>query len=158
MPADPTTRLRELGYELPDVPAPAGSYVPAVRSGSLVFTAGQVPLVAGKPSHTGKVGDSVSVEEARESARICALNALAAAAAECGGLDRIGRIVKVTGFVASAPGFNRQPEVLNGASDFLGEVFGDAGEHARSAVGVAELPLDVPVEVELVVEVGSPNR
>jgi enamine deaminase RidA (YjgF/YER057c/UK114 family) len=148
---DPENRLRELGFELPDVPSPAGSYVPAVRAGDLVFTAGQLPLESGELHLIGKVGDAVSVDEAQEAARLCALNALAAAAAETGGLDGISRIVKVTGFVASAPGFNGQPQVLNGASEFLGEVFGDAGLHARSAVGVAELPMDAPVEVELVV-------
>ena len=148
---DPETRLRELGYELPAVPAPAGSYVPATRAGEVFFTAGQLPLEAGELHLTGKVGDAVSVDEARDAARLCALNALAAAAAETGGLGGIGRIVKVTGFVASAPGFNDQPEVLNGASEFLGEVFGDAGLHARAAVGVAELPMDAPVEVEIVV-------
>ena len=151
----PSSRLRDAGHELPEVPTPAGSYVPAVRSGSLVFTAGQLPLVNGNLYRTGKVGDTVSVEEAKECARICALNALAAAASEAGGLDDIARIVKVTGFVASAAGFNRQPEVINGASDFLGEVFGDAGKHARSAVGVSELPLDAPVEVEIAVELRS---
>ncbi len=148
----PSSRLRDAGYKLPGVPAPAGSYVPAVSSGSLVFTAGQLPFVDGNLSRTGKVGAAVSVEEARECARTCALNALAAAATEAGGTDNIARIVKVTGFVASAPGFNRQPEVINGASDFLGEVFGDAGRHARSAVGVSELPLDAPVEVEVIAE------
>jgi enamine deaminase RidA (YjgF/YER057c/UK114 family) len=148
---DPENRLRELGFELPDVPSPAGSYVPATRAGDLVFTAGQLPLESGELHLRGKVGDAVSVDEAQEAARLCALNALAAAAAETGGLDGISRIVKVTGFVASAPGFNGQPQVLNGASEFLGEVFGDAGLHARSAVGVAELPMDAPVEVELVV-------
>jgi enamine deaminase RidA (YjgF/YER057c/UK114 family) len=148
----PETRLRELGYELPPVPQPAGSYVPATRAGTLLFTAGQVPLQGGELAKTGKVGDSVTLEEAQEAARLCALNALAAAAAEAGGLNNISRIVKVTGFVASAEGFNGQPQVLNGASDLLGEVFGEAGLHARSAVGVAELPLDAPVEVELVAE------
>lgn len=148
----PEERLRELGLELPPVPKPAGSYVPAVRSGSLVFTAGQVPFVGGELRRTGRVGEDVGVEEAKDAARTCALNALAAAAAEAGGLDGISRIVKVTGFVASAPGFNRQPEVVNGASDLLGEIFGEAGLHARSAVGVAELPLGAPVEVEIVVE------
>lgn len=147
----PESRLRELGLELPAVPAPAGSYVPATRSGELVFTAGQLPFEGGGLLFSGKVGDAVSPDEAREAARLCALNALAAAAAETGGLDGIERIVKVTGFVASAPGFNGQAGVLNGASELLGEVFGDAGLHARSAVGVAELPLDAPVEVELVV-------
>ena len=151
MGSNPETRLRELGLELPDVPAPAGAYVPATRAGDLVFTAGQLPLEAGELHLTGKVGEAVSVDEASEAARLCALNALAAAAAEAGGLDGISRIVKVTGFVASAPGFNGQPQVLNGASEFLGEVFGNAGLHARSAVGVAELPLNAPVEVELVV-------
>ena len=148
--ASPEVRLRELGYELPPVPQPAGSYVPATRAGTLLFTAGQVPLQGGELAKTGKVGDSVTLEEAQEAARLCALNALAAA--EAGGLNNISRIVKVTGFVASAEGFNGQPQVLNGASDLLGEVFGEAGLHARSAVGVAELPLDAPVEVELVAE------
>lgn len=150
---NPHSRLKELGYELPEVPSPAGSYVPAVRSGDLVFTAGQVPFRDGKLAFAGKVGAAVSLEEAQEAARICALNALAAAAEAAGGLENIARIVKVVGFVASAQGFNQQPQVVNGASDLLGEVFGDAGLHARSAVGVAELPLDAPVEVELVAEV-----
>ncbi|BBL78710.1 LysR family transcriptional regulator [Rubrobacter xylanophilus] len=149
---DPRTRLEELGYELPDVPSPAGSYVPAMRSGDLVFTAGQVPFRGGELAFTGKVGEAVNLEEARKAARICALNALAAAAEAAGGLQNIARIVKVVGFVASAPGFNQQPQVIDGASDLLGELFGEAGLHARSAVGVAELPLDAPVEVELVVE------
>ena len=151
MAQDPVHRLRELGFELPDVPAPAGSYVPATRAGDLIFTAGQLPLEAGELRLKGKVGETVTVDEAQEAARLCAINALAAAAAQAGGLGGISRIVKVTGFVASAPGFNDQPQVLNGASEFLGEVFGDAGLHARSAVGVAELPMDAPVEVELVV-------
>lgn len=148
---DPETRLRELGFELPDIPAPAGAYVPATRAGDLIFTAGQLPFEAGELNLKGKVGDAVSVDDARKAARLCALNALAAVAAQAGGLTAISRIVKVTGFVASAPGFDGQPEVLNGASEFLGEVFGDAGLHARSAVGVAELPMNAPVEVELVV-------
>ncbi|HET7478319.1 MAG TPA: RidA family protein [Rubrobacteraceae bacterium] len=152
--ASPSERLRELGYDLPAVPAPAGSYLPAAKSGNLVFTAGQLPFENGELRKTGKVGDVVSAEEATEAARLCALNALAAAASETGGLDSIRRVVKVTGFVASAPGFNAQPQVLNGASDFIGEVFGEAGLHARSAIGVAELPLDSPVEVEIVVETG----
>ena len=149
---DPTSRLKELGHELPPVPTPAGSYVPATRSGHLIFTAGQLPFKDGDLAFTGKVGDTVSVDDAKEAARLCALNALAAVAAESGGLNSISRIVKVTGYVASAPGFTRQPEVLNGASDFLGDVFGEAGLHARSAVGVSELPLGAPVEVEIVVE------
>ena len=154
--ASPEARLRELGHELPPVPRPAGSYVPATRAGTLIFTAGQLPFRGGDLSRTGKVGAAVTLEEAQEAARLCALNALAAAAAEAGGLNNIGRIVKVSGFVASGTGFNDQPQVLNGASDFLGEVFGEAGLHVRSAVGVAELPLDAPVEVELVVELGGP--
>ena len=150
MPPDPASRLRDLGLELPPVPKPAGSYVPATRAGTLIFTAGQVPLEEGQLRLTGKVGDDVSPEEAREAARTCALNAVAAAAEAAGGLNNLREIVKVTGFVASSPGFNGQPDVLNGASEFLGEVFGDSGLHARSAVGVAELPMDAPVEVELV--------
>ncbi|GAY10897.1 RidA family protein [Pseudonocardia sp. N23] len=145
-------KLRELGIALPAVPPPAGSYVPARRSGSLVFTAGQVPIVDGKVAATGKVGAEVSAEDAYGLARACALNALAAVDALVG-IDSITAVIKVVGFVASAPGFNGQPKVINGASDLLGEVFGEAGLHARSAVGVAELPLDVPVEVELIVEV-----
>jgi enamine deaminase RidA (YjgF/YER057c/UK114 family) len=148
----PEVRLSQLGLELPAVPEPAGAYVPATRAGSLVFTAGQLPFENGELRKTGKVGDAISAEEAHAAARLCALNALAAAAAEAGGLDRIGRVVKVTGFVASAAGFNAQPQVINGASELIGEVFGEAGLHARSAVGVAELPLDAPVEVELVAE------
>lgn len=146
-----SARLRELGVALPPVAAPAGSYVPAKRSGSLVFTAGQLPVVDGTPAATGKVGAEVTPEQAAGLARICALNALAAVDALVG-LDAVAGVVKVVGFVASAPGFTGQPGVLNGASDLLAEVFGEAGRHARSAVGVAELPLGAPVEVELVVE------
>jgi enamine deaminase RidA (YjgF/YER057c/UK114 family) len=152
MATNPETRLDELGIELPEAPAPAGAYIPAMRAGNLVFTAGQLPFEAGELNLRGKVGDAIGVDEAREAARLCAINALAAAATQTGGLTGISRIVKVTGFVASAPGFNGQPEVINGASEFLDEVFGDAGLHARSAIGVAELPMDAPVEVELVVE------
>ena len=145
-------RLKELGYELPSVPNPAGSYVPATSAGSLLFTAGQLPLEDGQLRYTGKVGKDVSVEEAKEASRLCTLNALAAVEVEAGSLENVRRVVKVTGYVASAAGFNRQPEVINGASNLLGEVFGERGTHARSAVGVAELPLDAPVEVELIVE------
>ena len=152
----PTDRLRDLGLELPPVPSPAGSYVPATRAGTLVFTAGQLPFRDGELHATGKVGEAVTPEEATEAARLCALNALAAAAEKAGGLDNLRDVVKVTGFVASAPGFNGQPGVLNGASELLGEVFGDAGLHARSAVGVSELPLDSPVEVEIVVSLDPP--
>ena len=156
MASDPLARLRELGHELPEVPAPAGAYVPAVRAGSLVFTAGQLPFEEGELRKTGKVGATVTLEEAQQAARRCALNALAAAAAEAGGLERVARVVKVTGYVASAPDFNRQPEVITGASDLIGGVFGESGRHARSAVGVAVLPLDAPVEVELVADLGDP--
>ena len=152
MATSPEARLDELGVELPKAPAPAGSYVPATRANNLVFTAGQLPFEEGELNFQGKVGDAIGVDRAREAARLCALNALAAAATQTDGLAGISRIIKVTGFVASAPGFNGQPQVLNGASEFLGEVFGEAGLHARSAVGVAELPMDAPVEVELVVE------
>ncbi len=147
-----TARLSELGLTLPTVVAPLAAYVPAVRTGNLVYTSGQLPMVDGKLSAQGKVGAEVSAEDAREVARLCALNALAAVDALVG-LDNVTRVVKVVGFVASAPGFNGQPGVVNGASELLGEVFGDAGAHARSAVGVAELPVDAPVEVELIVEV-----
>lgn len=145
-------RLRDLGIELPEVVPPAGAYAPAVRSGSLVFTAGQVPVVAGRIVATGKVGAEVDAGEAAGLARTCALNALAAVHALVG-IDAVRRVVKVTGFVASAPGFTDQPAVVDGASALFGEVFGDAGAHARSAVGVAELPMNVPVELEIVVEV-----
>ena len=155
MSQNPQERMRELGLELPQIPSPAGSYVPAVRTGNLVFTAGQVSFEDGEIRVTGKVGDAVSLEEAQHAARLCALNALAAAASEAGGLDRISRIIKVVGYVASAPGFNGQPQVVNGASDLLGEIFGENGHHARSAVGVFELPLGVPVEIEMIVELVS---
>ncbi len=147
-----SVRLGELGVVLPPVAAPLASYVPAVRTGNLVYTSGQLPLEAGKLARTGKVGDEVSPEEGKAMARICALNALAAVNALVG-VDAVKQVVKVVGFVASAPGFNGQPGVVNGASELLAEVFGDKGVHARSAVGVSELPLDAPVEVEMIVEV-----
>jgi len=149
----PTERLAELGLTLPPVATPQAAYVPAVRTGAYVYVSGQVPVVDGKLPATGKVGAEVSPADAAGLARICVLNAIAAAAAAAGGLDRIRRIVKVVGFVASAPGFNGQPLVVNGASELLIEVFGEEGRHARSAIGVAELPLDAPVEVELIAEV-----
>jgi enamine deaminase RidA (YjgF/YER057c/UK114 family) len=145
-------KLAELGLELPNVATPAGAYVPAVISGNLVFTAGQIPLVDGVLMATGKVGNEISPEFAKEIAQRCALNALAAVKSVLGDLSRVKRVVKVVGFVASTPEFTGQPGVLNGASELLGKVFGDAGLHARSAVGVASLPLDAPVEVELIVE------
>ncbi len=140
-------RLAELGIELPEVAPPVAAYIPAVRTGNLVYTSGQVAREL-----TGKVGAEVSEADAKDAARGCALNALAAVDALVG-LDAVVRVVKVVGFVASAPGFTGQPEVINGASELLNEVFGEAGAHARSAVGVAELPLGVPVEVEMIVEV-----
>jgi enamine deaminase RidA (YjgF/YER057c/UK114 family) len=148
----PLTRLAELGIELPRAAAPVAAYVPAVRTGSLVYTSGQVPFVDGKLAAAGKVGGAVSPELAAELAWTCALNCLAAVH-ELVGLDSVVRVVKVLGFVASTPEFTGQPAVINGASDLLVRVFGDAGAHARSAVGVAVLPLDSPVEVELIVEV-----
>ncbi|MFY9809548.1 MAG: RidA family protein [Pseudonocardiaceae bacterium] len=145
-------RLTELGLVLPPVAAPAGVYLPAVRTGSLVFTAGQLPLVEGVLAATGKLGSQIDAAQGQQLARTCMLNALAAVDGLVG-LDAVLRVVKVVGFVASAPGFTAQPAVLNGASELLGEVFGGAGAHARSAVGVAELPMGAPIEVELVVEV-----
>jgi enamine deaminase RidA (YjgF/YER057c/UK114 family) len=148
----PSERLAELGLNLPPVAPPQAAYVPALRTGNYVYVSGQLPIVDGKLQATGKVGEAVSAEEAALLARMCALNGLAAAASVAGGLDAIRRIVKVTGFVASVPSFNGQSVVINGASEFLIEVFGEAGRHARSAVGMAVLPLDSPVEVELIVE------
>ena len=145
-------RLRELGYELPGVAKPLASYVPAVRVGDQVWTSGQLPLVEGALPLTGKVGAEVTTKQAQEQARIAALNALAAIDAEVG-LDNVSRVVKIVGFVASDPAYADQPVVINGASDFIGEVFGDAGKHARSAVGVAALPKNAPVEIELIVEI-----
>jgi enamine deaminase RidA (YjgF/YER057c/UK114 family) len=149
----PAERLAALGLTLPPVAAPVAAYVPAVRTGRYVYTSGQLPTVDGKLPAVGKVGDAVSAQDAAGMARTCALNALAAAASAAGGLEAIRRIVKVTGFVASAPGFGAQAQVINGASELLIEVFGEDGKHSRSAVGVAELPLNAPVEVELIAEV-----
>jgi enamine deaminase RidA (YjgF/YER057c/UK114 family) len=145
-------RLKELGLTLPAVVPPVASYVPAVRTGDYVYTSGQLPMVDGQLPASGKVGGMVTAEQAQDLARTCALNALAAIDALVG-LDSVVKVVKVVGFVASVPDFTGQPGVINGASELLGEVFGDAGRHARSAVGVAVLPLDAPVEVEVVVQV-----
>jgi enamine deaminase RidA (YjgF/YER057c/UK114 family) len=148
-------RLTELGITLPPVPAPAAAYVPAVRTGSYVWTAGQLPFVDGALPVAGKVGEGeglVSPSVAKDLARTAVLNALAAVAEQAGSLDRVARVVKLIGFVASDPSFTGQPQVVNGASELLGELFGAAGLHARTAVGVAVLPLDAPVEIELVVE------
>ncbi|PRA80767.1 RidA family protein [Microbacterium sp. MYb66] len=142
-------RLAELGIELPAVAAPVAAYVPAVTHGGLVYTSGQLPFVDGALPAVGKVGAEVSAEDAKTYARTCALNALAAAADAAGGIDRIAGVLRVGGFVASAEGFTGQPGIVNGASEVLGEIFGDAGRHARAAVGVAELPLGSPVEVEV---------
>ncbi|MFN0096297.1 MAG: RidA family protein [Dehalococcoidia bacterium] len=146
-------RLVELGLTLPQLPAAAGLYAPCVQSGSLLFISGQIPLREGRPMAQGKVGARFTADEAAVFARQCALQGLAAARSHLGSLDRVTRVVKVTGFVASAPGFTEQPKVINGASALLIDVFGEAGKHARAAVGLAELPLGVPVEVEFIFEV-----
>jgi enamine deaminase RidA (YjgF/YER057c/UK114 family) len=145
-------RLKELGIVIPEVATPVASYVPAQVTGNILYTAGQLPFFDGALLATGKVGGEVTATEAIELARVCTLNALAAAQSVLGSLDRITQIVKVNGFVASTPDFIGQPTVLNGASELLGEIFGDVGKHARAAVGVAVLPLDAPVEVELIIE------
>jgi enamine deaminase RidA (YjgF/YER057c/UK114 family) len=151
----PEDRLAALGLTLPTVTPPVAAYVPAVRTGSYVYTAGQLPVVDGELAATGKVGADIGTAEASALARTCALNALAAVASVAGGLGAVRRIVKVTGFVASAPDFTQQAQVVNGASELLIAVFGEAGRHARSAVGMAVLPLDAPVEVELIAEVAD---
>ena len=153
----PEARLKELGIELPAVPKPIASYVPAVRTGNLVFLAGQGPLAGGKPTVTGKVGAELTEEEGYKAARATILVSLAVLRGEIGSLDRVTRVVKLVGWVNSAPGFTRQPWVINGASDLLVESFGEAGRHARSSVGANELPLNIPVEIELVVEVAPPT-
>ena len=149
----PEDRLTEMGLSVPEVPKPVASYIPALRTGNYVFTSGQLPMRTGTLIATGKVGGEVTTEEAVECARQCALNALAAVRAEIGELSLVKRIVKVGVFVASTPDFTGQPGVANGASELFGAAFGEAGRHARSAVGVPVLPLDAPVEVELIVEV-----
>ncbi|MGB2753553.1 MAG: RidA family protein [Phycisphaerae bacterium] len=155
----PEEKLRALGLELPPAPKPVGVYVPAVRTGNLVFVSGQLPMKDGKLMTLGHVGGEVSLEEARDCARQAALNALATVAAELGGLEKVQRVVRLTGYVASAPGFTEQAKVLNAASELLGQVFGDAGRHSRAAVGAAELPLGAPVELEMIIEsVSSPQR
>jgi enamine deaminase RidA (YjgF/YER057c/UK114 family) len=146
-------KLEELGIIIPDAPKPLASYIPAARSGSMVFTAGQVPMVNGKLVSEGKVGSEVTLEDAVKAAEICAVNCLSVIKSEIGDLDRIKRIVKVTVFVSSADGFTQQPQVANGASDLLVKIFGDAGKHARSAVGVSGLPVNAPVEIEMIAEI-----
>jgi enamine deaminase RidA (YjgF/YER057c/UK114 family) len=150
----PEERLAELGLTVPDVVPPVATYVPALRTGSYVYTSGQLPMRDGALMHTGKVGAEVTLDDAVDCAKQCAVNAIAAVRSQVGELSAVKQVVKVVGFVASAPEFTAQPQVINGASELLGAVFGTAGQHARSAVGVAVLPLDAPVEVEIVVEVG----
>lgn len=147
------SRLQELGITLPEVAKPVAAYVPAVRSGDYIYTSGQIPLVKGEVKYQGKVGAEFTVEEGYEAAKICALNCLAAIAGAAGSLDQVEQVVKLVGFVNSAPGFSEQPKVVNGASELVGQVFGEIGKHARSAVGVAELPLNVAVEIEMIVKV-----
>jgi enamine deaminase RidA (YjgF/YER057c/UK114 family) len=149
----PEERLRQLGVDLPAPAAPVAAYVPTVRTGNLVYVSGQVPTVEGKPTHLGHLGADVDLAAGRAAARTCAINVIAALKAELGELSQVRRIVKLTGFVASTPDFTDEPKVVNAASELFGEVFGDAGRHARAAVGVAALPLGVPVEVEAIVEV-----
>lgn len=149
----PEERIAELGLSIPNVVPPAAAYVPTARTGNLVYTSGQLPMVDGKLPATGKVGAEVTPEKAKELAGIAAMNAIAAVKAEVGELSRVTRVVKVVGFVSSAPDFTGQAQVINGASELLGQVFGEDGAHARSAVGMAVLPLDTPVEVEMIVEV-----
>ena len=148
-------RLRQMGLELPEPPTPVAAYVPAMRTGNLVYVSGQIPRVRGEVQFRGHLGSDLTIEDGRAAARLCALNALAAVKKEIGDLDRVSRIVKVTGFVSSAAGFNEQPKVVDGASVFLNELLGEKGRHSRSAVGVNELPLGVAVELEMIVEVTS---
>jgi len=150
-------RLSELGIRIHDVPIPLGSYKPASISGGLIFVSGQLPLYEGRLLFEGKIGSDITVDEGAQAARTCTVNAMAVMSKELGGLDRVSKIVKVTGYIASAPGFHNQANVLNGASDLLYQVFGEAGRHARAAVGVAELPMNAPVEVELIAEISPEN-
>ena len=146
-------KIKSLGLELPEVAKPVGSYVPAVQSGNYVFTSGQIPFVKGELRYKGKVGGNLTIEEGYECAKISALNCLAAIKSLIDDLDRVRRVVRVTGFINSAPGFSDQPKVLNGASDLLVEIFGEKGKHSRLALGTSELPLGAPVEVDLIVEI-----
>jgi len=146
-------KIKEMGLELPEAPKPVAAYVPAVKVGEYVYTSGQIPFVKGELKYKGKVGGGVSEADAYEAAKVCALNCLSVVKAQINSLDNIEKIVKLTGFVNSAPGFNMQPKVVNGASELVGQIFGDAGQHARSAVGVNELPMDATVEVEMIVKI-----
>lgn len=146
-------RIKELGIKLPEAAKPLAAYVPAVKEGNYIYTSGQIPLVAGELKFKGKLGKELSVEQGYEAAKTCAINCLAAIKGVVGSLDNIEKIIKIVGFVNSAPGFVDQPKVVNGASELIGSIFGTAGEHSRSAVGVAELPIDSAVEVEMIVKV-----
>lgn len=146
-------RIKSLGLNLPEVPKPVASYVPAVQSGNYVFTSGQIPFVKGELKYRGKIGDNLTQEEGYECARVTVLNCLAAVKSVIGDLDRIKQIVRVTGFINSAPGFQDQPKVLNGASDLLVEIFGERGKHSRLALGTSELPLGAAIEIDLIVEI-----
>jgi enamine deaminase RidA (YjgF/YER057c/UK114 family) len=149
----PEEKLKELGIELPETPKPLGSYVPAVRTGNLIFMSGMLPLIQGKLMHKGRLGENVRVEEAREDVRTAAINALAVLKAQIGSLENVKRCIRITGYIASSPDFTEHPKVLNAASDLMFEIFGDAGRHARVAVGVNVLPLNSPVEIEFIFEV-----
>lgn len=151
--SSPESRLAELGISLPTLPPPLASYVPAVRTGNLLYISGQLPMVEGKVLVPGRLGDEVDLAAGVAEARRCAVNVLAVLAAELGSLQRVRRVVRLTGFIASAPGFHQQAAVMNGASDLIGHVLGDAGRHSRAAVGVAELPLGAAVEVDAIVEI-----
>lgn len=153
MPVSIERRLAELGITLPEAPQPVASYIPAARAGNLLFVSGQLCLVNGELAYKGRVGEEVSLEQGYEAARIAAVNSLAIINRELGSLDKVGRVVRVVGYVASGAGFYGQPTVINGASDLLAEVFGEQGRHARSAVGVSSLPLNTPVEIEIIVEI-----
>ncbi len=149
----PEEKLKELGIELPEAPAPLGSYVPVVKTGDLLFLSGMLPMVKGRLSRQGRVGDSISVDEAKEDARQAAINALSVLRSQIGSLDNVRRCIKITGYIASAPDFTEQPKVLNAASDLMYDIFGEAGRHARAAVGVNVLPMNSPVEIEFIFEV-----
>ncbi len=149
----PEEKLRELGIELPKAPAPLGAYIPAVRAGNLVFLSGILPLIQGKLPRQGRVGEDISLDEAREDAKTAAINALSVLKSYIGSIDKVKRCIKITGYVSSAPDFTEQPKVLNAASDLMFEIFGEAGRHARAAVGVNVLPLNSPVELEFIFEV-----
>ncbi len=150
----PEHKLKEFGIELPEAPPPLGSYVPVVKTGNLLFVSGMLPLVEGRLLRTGRVGEHLTVDEAREDARRAVINALSVVRSHAGSLNAVARCVKITGYVASSPDFTDQPKVLNAASDLLHEIFGEAGKHARAAIGVSALPLDAPVEIEFIFEVG----